>query len=166
MNLFFSSCIYRFEVNKDQRIKITIADVILKNRNCYTEIDKNTDRLECVGNTSATLRFLEHPWNDVPGIRKNCICAVDKNKVIPFTYISNSNVVELKFNVLDMSSSEDFDSLLFEGYWRPIQAPKCTKEMRYQGPSGKIILSHPPMTPEEVCKYNYILLPIKELSGN
>lgn len=122
---------------------------MLKNRSCFTEFDKNTDRFECIGNTSATIRFLEYPANEVPGVPKNCICSVDK-KLIPLTYISNTNVVELKFNVVDMTAAEDFDSLLFEGNWKAIQAPQCTKEMRYQGPSGIIIFSHPP-TAEEVC---------------
>lgn len=66
-------------------------------------------------------------------------------------------MVELKFNVVDMTAAEDFESLLFEGNWKAIQAPQCTKEMRYQGPSGIIIFSYP-QPAEEVRLHSITIL--------
>ncbi|XP_056645743.1 uncharacterized protein LOC130450988 [Diorhabda sublineata] len=137
------SCVYRFEVKKDERIKITITEMIVKNRRCETVISRDTNQLECFGNTSATLRFYEVPWNDVPGVPKDCLCTVDKSRLIPFTYFSTSNVVELRFNVMGMNASDDFDTLLFEGHWKYIKTPGCRKNLRYRGASGEIAFHYP-----------------------
>ncbi|XP_074031451.1 uncharacterized protein [Leptinotarsa decemlineata] len=146
------SCVYRFEVNKGEKIKITLTEMTIRNRNCQTRISKDTNRLECFGNTSATLRFYEVPWMDVPGIPKDCLCSVDKNKLIPFTFTSTSNVVELRFNVLTMNASDDSETLFFEGTWKFIKTPGCTKNMRLSGPSGTIIFAYPVPEDEANCE--------------
>lgn len=117
--------------------------MIVKNRHCNTIISKDTNQLECFGNTSATLRFYEIPWNDVPGVPKDCLCDVDKNRLIPFTYFSTSNVVELRFNVFGMNASDDFNTLFFEGNWKYIKTPGCKKNLRYRGANGEVAFSYP-----------------------
>ncbi|KAL1491919.1 hypothetical protein ABEB36_012439 [Hypothenemus hampei] len=67
------SCVYRFQAQKGEKIKITLTDVRIKNKHCDTELNQDTERLECIGNISATLRFFEVPWNDVPGLPRKDI---------------------------------------------------------------------------------------------
>ncbi|KAJ8915070.1 hypothetical protein NQ315_014325 [Exocentrus adspersus] len=133
------SCMYRFEAPKDERIKITLTEIIVKNRNCETRVSQDTDRLECLGNSSATLRFYELPWNDVPGVPRDCLCAVDRDKLMPFTYVSSSNVVELS-------------TLFFDGSWKIIRTPLCSRNLRYRGPSGQVIFAYPTPSDETNCE--------------
>ncbi|KAG5885527.1 hypothetical protein JTB14_022016 [Gonioctena quinquepunctata] len=154
------SCNYRFEVNKNQRIKITLTEMTIKRHNCETKINQDTNRLECFGNTTATLRFYELPWTDVPGIPKDCLCAVDKDRFIPFTFVSTSNVVELRFNVIGMNASDDFETLFFEGSWKYIKTPACSKNMRLSGPSGALVFTYPPSVEEVNCEqYPRVIIP-------
>ncbi|CAH1100889.1 unnamed protein product [Psylliodes chrysocephalus] len=128
--------------------------MIVKNRHCNTIISKDTNQLECFGNTSATLRFYEIPWNDVPGVPKDCLCDVDKNRLIPFTYFSTSNVVELRFNVFGMNASDDFNTLFFEGNWKYIKTPGCKKNLRYRGANGEVAFSYPTPYDQLNCETN------------
>ncbi|XP_023310248.1 uncharacterized protein LOC108907793 [Anoplophora glabripennis] len=146
------SCTYRFEAHKDERIKITLAEMVIKNRDCETRVSKNTDRLECFGNMSATLRFFELPWADVPGVPRDCLCAVDKDKLMPFTYVSASNVVELRFDVTGMNASDDFSTLFFEGSWKTIKTPVCSRNLRLRGPSGELLFVYPTPPSEANCE--------------
>ncbi|KAJ8974832.1 hypothetical protein NQ317_019499, partial [Molorchus minor] len=114
-----------FEAGKDERIRITLSEVIVKNRDCKTGISKDTDRLECVGNTMATLRFFEVPWLDVPGVPKG----------LP--------VLQLRFDVTGMNASDDFNTLFFEGTWKFIRTPVCSRNLRYQGASGEVHFEYP-----------------------
>ncbi|CAG9759748.1 unnamed protein product [Ceutorhynchus assimilis] len=148
------SCIYRFEAQKGEKIKITLTDVRIRNRNCNTKLNKDTDTLECVGNITATLRFFEVPWIDVPGIPRDCLCDVDKNLLLPYTYISSANVVELKFDVSSMNASDDFNSLFFEGNWKFIRTPACELNLRKTGPNGELIFKHPSEDKELNCEYS------------
>ncbi|XP_066247763.1 uncharacterized protein [Euwallacea similis] len=145
-------CVYRFEAQKGEKIKITLTDVRIKNRNCDTQLNGDTERLECIGNITATLRFFEVPWSDVPGIPRDCLCGVDKNKLLPYTYISSSNVVELRFDVTGMNASDDFGSLFFEGHWKFIRTPLCELNLRKTGPNGELVFKYPPEGVEVNCE--------------
>lgn len=151
-----SSCVYRFEAQKDEKIKITINQMVIKNRNCVTKISKDTDRLECYGNRSATVRFFEVPWNDIPGVPRDCLCSIDKDRLLPFTYISTTNVVELRFDVTGMNASDDFSTLYFEGSWKFIRTPVCTRNLRVRGASGEVSFNYPAL-PEDVSRFLSIL---------
>ncbi|XP_025837357.1 uncharacterized protein LOC108732223 [Agrilus planipennis] len=137
------SCVYRFEAKKDEKVKITLTKVIIKGRNCVTKISPNTDRFQCYGNRSATLRFFEIPWNDVPPISRDCVCSEYNDSKSPITYISTSNVVELRFDATNMSAKDDYTTLFFEGTWQFIRTPTCNENLRNSGPSGEILLKHP-----------------------
>lgn len=102
---------------------------------------------------SAALRFYDVPWNDVSPVPHDCLCSVDETARLPFTYVSTSNVVELRFDVIGMNSTDDFTTLFFEGTWKFIRTPACKMKLRLQGPSGEIVFQHPPPTPQEVRIY-------------
>ncbi|XP_050310643.1 uncharacterized protein LOC126746434 [Anthonomus grandis grandis] len=146
------SCIYRFEGQKGEKIKITLTDVLIKHRRCTTSRNPETERLECDGDIGATLRFFEVPWIDVPGVPRDCLCGLNKDKLLPFTYVSSSNVVELRFDVTNMNASDDFNSLYFEGVWKYIRTPTCDLNLRKSGPNGELVFSFPPEGSEINCE--------------
>lgn len=148
--MIFDSCTYRFEAKEDEKVKITITKLIIKDRSCRTILSQDADRFYCLGNTSATLRFFEVPWNDVPAVPKDCLCSGEDERQLPFNYISSTNVVELRFDVFSMNSSDDFTTLFFEGTWKFIRAPVCKRNLRMQGPSGEIAFHYPSQSPSEV----------------
>ncbi|KAF5292275.1 hypothetical protein FQR65_LT11238 [Abscondita terminalis] len=149
------SCVYRFEAQRDEKVKITLTQLVFKQRECKTHLSPNSDRLHCYGNTSATVRFFEVPWDDVPAVPRDCLCSGNGASHLPFTYISTSNVVELRFDVTGMNSSDDFTTLFFEGTWQFIRAPVCNRNLRKQGPSGEIIFQYPSESPDELNCENY-----------
>ncbi|KAF7286391.1 hypothetical protein GWI33_005683 [Rhynchophorus ferrugineus] len=145
------SCIYRFEAQKGEKVKLTLTEVRIKNRKCSTKVSSDMDRMECVGNVSATLRLFEVPWNDVPPIPRDCLCGVDKTRLLPYTYISASNVIELRFDVTGMNASDDFNTLYFEGSWKFIRTPTCDLDLRKRGANGELIFTHPAEGSEEIA---------------
>lgn len=124
--------------------------MIIKGRKCKSKIDADRNRLQCFGNASAAVRFYDIPWGDTAVVPHDCLCSGDETARIPFTYISTSNVVELRFDVTGMNSTDDYTTLFFEGTWKFIRTPTCNLNLRMQGPSGEIILQHPPHSPQEV----------------
>ncbi|KAH1003364.1 hypothetical protein HUJ05_011289 [Dendroctonus ponderosae] len=154
------SCVYRFEAREGERIKVTLSEVRMMNRRCATLLNPDTERLECAGNVTATLRFFEVPWADVPPIPRDCLCGVDKDKLLPYTYVSSSRVVELRFDVTSMNASDDFSSLFFEGSWRVIRTPVCALGLRRSGPNGQLTFHHPALGAEANCESSpRVLLP-------
>lgn len=157
---FPSSCVYRFEAQKDEKVKLTLTNVIIKNRNCETRVSRDTGRLMCDGNTTAAIRIFEIPWLEVPGVPRDCLCSVDKDKFMPFTYVSTTNVIELRFDVTGMNATDDFTTLFFEGTWKFIRTPTCGRDYRMKGPNGEVSFSYPSETPDQVrlkncCRFVY-----------
>nr|CAH7749293.1 unnamed protein product [Callosobruchus chinensis] len=147
------SCVYRFESPPDLRVKLTLTSVVVLRRRCETR--SSGGRLECVGEMtpSATVSLHEKPWPDVPPVERHCLCHVRSQTLLPFTYVSASNVVEIRFNVVGMNASDDFDTLSFEGSWKFIKTPSCSKDLRYKGASGQLIFTHPPHH-SEIIQWN------------
>lgn len=142
---------YRFQAQKDEKVKLVITKLIIKGRQCKTYKDPDAGRLQCSGNVTAALRFFEAPWNDVPPVPKDCLCAIsDAQQLLPFTYVSTSNVAELRFDVIGMNATDDFTTLFFEGTWKFVRTPMCKRNMRLQGPSGEIAFRYPHENPDEV----------------
>lgn len=110
----------------------------------------NSDRLQCFGDASAAVRLFEVPWDDVPPVPRDCMCSERNASLPPFTYVSTSNVVELRFDVAQMNASDDFNTLYFEGGWKFIKTPTCQRNLRMLGPSGEIVFQHPSETAQEV----------------
>lgn len=152
---------YRFEARKEERIKLTITNVKIKGRNCRTRQNIDTNRFHCYGNTTATLRVYDVPWIDVPPVPRDCICSndIDSNAntgepdILPFTYISISQISELRFEVTKMNSLDDFDTLFFEGMVKFIRMPICMKNRRRMGPSGEILFNSRSKSTEQVINF-------------
>lgn len=158
--MWYFSCVYRFEAGRDERVKLTITKVVVAGgRVCHTTSSADTGRYRCTGNTSATLRIYEVPWADVPGVPRDCFCSSDASNIsnsgtgptpapnqqplMPFTYVSTSQVVELRFQVTHMNATDDYDSLYFEGFVKFVRMPLCAKNTRRMGPSGEILFQAP-----------------------
>lgn len=56
ITLIFFSCVYRFEADRDERIRITIKKVVTSNRQCLSRIDTDTKRSYCFGDQRAKLQ--------------------------------------------------------------------------------------------------------------
>ncbi|KAI4460830.1 cubilin [Holotrichia oblita] len=123
------SCVYRFEAQKDEKIKIILTDLVIKNRDCRSRISPDTDRYQCYGNTSATVRIFDIPWPDVPGVPRDCFCSTENEAGQHFVFLSTSNIVELRFNVIGMNASDDFTTLFFEGTWKFINCENYPRVM-------------------------------------
>ena len=64
--------------------------------------------------------------------------------------MSTAHVVELRFLVTGMNSTDDFNNFSFEGSWEFIRTPVCARKQRLSGASGEILFRSPRRTPEEV----------------
>lgn len=59
MLLTIFSCVYRFESENDERIRITIKKVVTSNRQCLSRVDSDTKRSYCFGDQRAKLEVCE-----------------------------------------------------------------------------------------------------------
>lgn len=96
------------------------------------------------------MRIFDIPWPDIPGVPRDCFCSTENEAGQHFVFLSTSNIVELRFNVIGMNASDDFTTLFFEGTWKFVRAPICTMDLRKSGASGEIILHHPMDSTDEV----------------
>lgn len=157
VNTFFvNSCVYRFEAQRGERVKITLSRLKTGDRLCKTREDIDQGRFQCFGNTTATVQFYELPWSGDGGtaVPRDCLCA-DESGIVPFTFISTAHIVELRFNVLWMNSTDDFTTMFFDGSWEFIKKPVCSKNLRKFGASGDIYFRSPSRTPDEVCAFTF-----------
>lgn len=53
--MFIFSCVYRFESEEDERIRITIKRIVTSNRQCLSRVDPDTKRSYCFGDQRAKL---------------------------------------------------------------------------------------------------------------
>jgi hypothetical protein len=89
-------------------------------------------------------------------IARDCLCS-NADPELPFVYTSKSHVLELQFNVFNMTVTDDYRLLGFEGTWEFIRKPLCTRKQKLSGPSGEIPFMSPNRTPDEVS-YTYCSL--------
>lgn len=150
-SLFDYSCVYRFEAQKGERVKITLTRLLTSGRLCKTREDVDQGRFQCFGNTTSAVRFYELPWDNegAAAVPRDCLCA-DESGIIPFTFISTAHVVELRFDVMWMNSTDDYSTTFFEGTWEFIRKPVCVKNLKKIGSSGDLYFRSPSRTPEEV----------------
>ncbi|CAH1403619.1 unnamed protein product [Nezara viridula] len=145
------SCRYRFEAQKGERVRLTLTNLRAGNRSdCETQNEGGWGRLECVGKPSAFVQIQEVP---VSGseifLPKDCLCT-NAEPFLPFTYTSNSHIVELHFIVNNMSHFDDYTNLGFEGTWEFVRRPPCEKRKLLHGPSGEIIFTAPSQSREDI----------------
>lgn len=85
---FYFRCVYRFEAQRDERIRIIIRKIYTKNRQCLSRIDSDTKRSYCFGDTRAKVEvgiiiviFLTHL--DLSFVYFSFICIVQFILYIP-----------------------------------------------------------------------------------
>ncbi|XP_039292120.1 uncharacterized protein LOC111044919 [Nilaparvata lugens] len=144
------SCTYWFLAQKGERVRITLKRLNTGNRSdCVTRVNAHSERMQCAGNATATLQFWEAPWSSLPSLPRDCLCS-SAESLLPYTFVSTSHVVEVKFNVLHMTSSDDFRNINFEASWEFVRKAVCTKKQKVRGISGEIQFVSPARTPDEV----------------
>lgn len=133
-------CIYRFQGQRDERVRIVIKSMMAGNRSCESKIDQDIDRTFCFGDNSAKLEILEHPWADsVPFIR-SCVCNSSSNaSSLPYVYISTGREIELHFSAINMTNYDAPETLNFEGTFEFFKAPSnCRDLQRKTGSFGVV----------------------------
>ncbi|XP_034934803.1 uncharacterized protein [Chelonus insularis] len=129
------SCIYRFEGEQDEVVKLRFNKLINGNRTCRSVSSNDYNRFLCIGSNNFSLKILELPWSNAAPVQKDCLCS---NKSLPINIKSLSHIVEVHFTVNFMNSLDDYNNLFFEGIWDFIKAVPCLQKRRVRGPSGQI----------------------------
>ncbi|XP_014244260.1 uncharacterized protein LOC106663716 [Cimex lectularius] len=145
------SCVYRFEAQKGERVRIAITNLRTANRtDCETHNEGGWGRLQCIGNPTAFVQLREIPFpKTVMNLPKDCLCS-NPEPQLPFVYTSNSNILQLHFIVKNMTTMDDYRNLGFEATWEFVRRPVCSRGKKLRGPSGEIEFVSPSQTPEEV----------------
>ncbi|XP_034252520.1 uncharacterized protein LOC117652003 [Thrips palmi] len=131
------SCVYRFEAQPGEHVRLTLTRVMMGGRACRTREVPELRRLYCAGDNSLTVRVLEEVWPGRPLIPRDCLCSGDH---MPYTFISSSPVVEIHFTALNMDAADDFRKINMMGAWTSVRQDPCTRPRRLAGPSGSIQL--------------------------
>lgn len=138
------SCVYRFEAQRGERVRIVVHRMMSGNRTCESKMENDTQRTFCYGNNSAKLQIFERPWHDSDIFIRNCVCNSSADNILPITYISTSREVEVHFNAINMTKYDDPDSLNFHAtfeFVRPLIPTKCKDPKRKLGSEGTISLN-------------------------
>lgn len=141
-NLF--SCVYRFEAQRGERIKINIHRMMAGNRTCDTKVENDTQRSFCYDDNSAKVQIFERPWHDSIIFVRNCICNSTNSSVLPITYVSTSRELEVHFTAINMTRYDDPDTLNFQAtfeFIKPSIPTKCKDARRKLGSEGIINLN-------------------------
>lgn len=145
MSLFmFHSCVYRFEAQRGERVKIVVHRMMSGNRTCESKMENDTQRTFCYGNNSAKLQIFERPWHDSVIFVRNCVCNSSDDNILPITYLSSSREIEVHFNAINMTKFDDPDSLNFQAtfeFVKPVIPTKCKDLKRKLGSEGTISLN-------------------------
>ncbi|XP_048507374.1 uncharacterized protein LOC105683642 isoform X2 [Athalia rosae] len=140
------SCVYRFEGEHDEVVKLRFNKLFNGNRSCRSVSSNDYNRLLCVGSDSFSLKVLEIHWANNPPVQRDCLCS---NRSLPINVKSTSNIVEVHFVVHSMDALDDYNNLHFEGVWEFIKTVPCLRKQRVTGPSGEIIFRSPLVEQEE-----------------
>lgn len=130
-------CIYRFEAQRGESIRIILKKVMSGNRTCASKIDSDINRSYCFGDTSVKVEIFERPWQDSILFPRGCICNSRNSSELPVIYTSTSREVEIHFTAINMTSLDDPDTVNFEGTYEFLHAPTtCKDSRRKSGTSG------------------------------
>lgn len=131
IHIFYrSSCVYRFEAQRGERIRVEIIRAMTGNRTCDSRVDPDTGRSYCFGNNSARIDILERPWHESILFPRGCICNSTNRSFLPIVFTSTGREVEIHFTAGNMTSADDPDSLNFEGSFEFVKAPMMCKDVR------------------------------------
>lgn len=141
-SLLRCSCIYRFEGQRGERVRIVINKISTGNRTCQSKIDKEINRSYCFGDSNAKLEIMERPWHESILFPRSCVCNTTNTSHLPVIFTSTSREVEVHFTAINMTPFDDPDNLFFEGTFEFLSGPKHCKDVRRRmGPSGMVSLT-------------------------
>ncbi|XP_054735461.1 uncharacterized protein LOC129242692 [Anastrepha obliqua] len=132
-------CIYKFEGQRGERIRIKLRKVTTLNRPCMSRVDEDINRSFCYGNTNARIEIFERPYHDSILLPRGCLCNSSNSSHLPVEYTSTSRDLEVHFTAINMTTLDDPDAINFEGMFEFIKGPaNCKDGRRKFGPSGTI----------------------------
>ncbi|XP_037938714.1 uncharacterized protein LOC119671912 isoform X1 [Teleopsis dalmanni] len=132
-------CIYKFEGQRGERVRIKLRKVTTMNRQCMSRVDEDINRSFCYGDISARIEIFERPYHDSILLPRGCLCNSSNTSHLPVEYTSTSRDLEVHFTAFNMSTLDDPDAINFEGLFEFIKGPtNCKDGRRKFGPSGTI----------------------------
>ncbi|XP_033240183.1 uncharacterized protein [Drosophila pseudoobscura] len=132
-------CIYKFEAQRGERVRIKLRKVTTTNRNCYSRLDEDINRSFCYGDTNVRIEIFERPYHDSILLHRGCVCNSSNQSHLPVEYTSTGRDVEVHFVAQNMTTLDDPDTVNFEGMFEFVKAPTSCKDGRRKfGPSGTI----------------------------
>ncbi|XP_035784702.1 uncharacterized protein LOC118462806 [Anopheles albimanus] len=152
------SCLYRFEASVGERVRVNLHNVSFGAfASCATESDGHTGRARCSypeaepDSRTGELSIYDVPYPDVR-IPLGCFCdntSISSNA--PLTFISNSRILELTFDVTRLNISEDFADVYFHASYDFIRVPECRRRLRLRGSGGEDELHFPLRSNDASC---------------
>ncbi|XP_011559939.3 uncharacterized protein LOC105390349 [Plutella xylostella] len=148
------SCTYRFEANPGEVIRVRVWGVRSGGRLCRSVHSSHSPWFRCAGDPTAAVRIFDKPWkNSGPGIPRDCLCS----EIEEYEFTSTASVAELKFDVVNMSATDDFRSFGFEAsveFVRLDTICENTRVHKVHGASGELrFVSRSPMSETERCEH-------------
>ncbi|XP_013139476.1 PREDICTED: uncharacterized protein LOC106104080 [Papilio polytes] len=145
------SCTYRFEANVGEVIRLRVWGIRSGGRLCRSVHSAHSPWYRCGGDPTAALRVFERPWRDNgPRVPRDCLCS----DVGDYEFISKTTVAELKFDVVNMTATDDFRSFGFEATVEFVrQEILCENTHRAFGASGELRLMSSPNTELDRCEH-------------
>lgn len=146
------ACLYRIEAEPGEKISFTLYNVSFgSNSNCQNTLHPYTDQYVCshydnLMSRQSELVISELPWRDVR-IQKSCFCDNSTLNKLPsgvYALESVARVLELRYKVFYMNSSEDFFDIYFHARFRIFRKSDCPRRQRIRGSGGEIQMVHPP----------------------
>ncbi|XP_037044522.1 uncharacterized protein LOC119080330 isoform X2 [Bradysia coprophila] len=135
-------CVYRFEAQRDERVRIVIKRLNTGKRKCSSKVDFDTNRSYCFGDTSVRLEVLEKHSPDSNLFLRSCGCNTTNTSDLPIIYTSSGKDLELHLIATNMTSQDDPDNIYFEATFQFIKGPyTCRESRRRSGPGGQTSLA-------------------------
>ncbi|XP_030385378.1 uncharacterized protein LOC115632387 isoform X2 [Scaptodrosophila lebanonensis] len=132
-------CVYKFEAQRGERVRLKLRKVTTANRPCYSRVDEDINRSFCYGDSNVRIEIFERPYHDSILLHRGCLCNSSNQSHLPVEYTSTSRDVEVHFIAQNMTTLDDPDTVNFEGMFEFVKAPTSCKDGRRKfGPSGTI----------------------------
>ncbi|XP_041977811.1 uncharacterized protein LOC121732087 [Aricia agestis] len=146
------SCTYRFEANPGEGVRLRVWGVRGGARLCRTVHSAHSPWYRCAGDPTAAVRIFEKPWKDSgPGVPRDCLCS----DVGDYEFTSRTQIVELKFDVVNMTAADDFRAFGFDASVEFVRLDSpCEGSHRVYGSSGELRLAASvPVLESEQCDH-------------
>ncbi|XP_052859858.1 uncharacterized protein LOC128267111 [Anopheles cruzii] len=123
-------CVYRFEAQRGERVRLEIGRAMTGNRTCDSRVDPDTGRSYCFGDSTARVEIFERPWHESILFPRGCVCNSTNHSYLPIVFTSTGREVEIHFSAGNMTNDDDPDSLNFEASYEFIKGPMMCKDVR------------------------------------